>query len=199
MSNADSSRTKSVPIWILLLATIVVCSVGTLAFVFVHLTPPLDPVTQQRLNASQRELEEMVGKPASPLLGGQWIGGTKPVVSDKPQLLFFWATWCSACEPYLIELQDLVGDDAVIIGMHPAGTDPLEVERAIQRMQLRYPTFLANDERGPTAPIANYPVTFFPYSILVNSDGTVVSHGAGFKETKAKLLMTSQQARESGR
>ncbi|QDT07014.1 Thiol-disulfide oxidoreductase ResA [Rubripirellula lacrimiformis] len=197
--NADASRLRSVSTWLLLLASIFVCTVAVLAFLlgFPYLRPPMDPVTQQQWTASERELEAMVGQSTPAFVGGQWVGGTEPVVSGKPRLLFFWATWCSVCDPYLIDLQNLVGEDVVIIGMHPAGTEGPEVVEAIHRMNLSYPTFLSTDERGPTAPIAGFPVTFFPYSILVDSDGKVVSHGPGLGETKEKLLMMSQRSLES--
>ncbi|WP_442511336.1 TlpA family protein disulfide reductase [Novipirellula sp. SH528] len=181
-----------------MLAIVAASAIGlcVMPLIITQLTPQLDPLTPQRLKKAESQLNEMLGEPASTFHNGQWVGGAKPTIADKPYLLFFWSTWCSACDPYLLELNDLHDEGVVVIGMHPAGIKARDVDLAIQSMQLHFPTFVSTDERGVMAPIADYQVAFFPYSILVNSEGVVVSHGYGIKKSKAQLDVLLTQASE---
>jgi thiol-disulfide isomerase/thioredoxin len=125
-------------------------------------------------------IEAMLGKPAPALPAAGWIGGRPPDLVGKPYLLHFWATWCGPCKNDLPRLKALAERGTQVLGMHPSGTSPEEVENFIRDQQLNYPTFLAPTNIGETShkKIGNYPAGVFPYGILVDAQGRVVGHGS---------------------
>jgi len=122
----------------------------------------------------------MVGKPAPALPATGWIGGQPPDLTGKPYLLHFWATWCGPCKNDLPRLKALAEKGVIILGMHPSGTPPEEVEKTVLAQQLGHPTFLATgkDSDASNARIGGYPAGVFPYYIQVDARGRVAGHGS---------------------
>ncbi len=127
-----------------------------------------------------RPVEALVGKPAPALPAEGWIGGKPRDLAGKAYLLHFWATWCGPCKNDMPRLKALAARGATIIGMHPPGTPPEEVERDRKLYQLDYPTYLNPDKNGDLNPakVAGYPAAVFPYYILVDAQGRVAGHGS---------------------
>lgn len=121
-------------------------------------------------------IEQLVGQRAPELPADGWIGGVRPDLQGQPYLIHFWATWCGPCKSEFPFLKQLAEQDALIIGMHPAGTPAHEVEKVMQENQLPYPTLLAA-KTDSSRKIAGYPAAVFPYCILVDSQGNVAAHG----------------------
>ncbi len=135
---------------------------------------------QKILKRLTQPVEAMVGKPAPRLPAAGWIGGQPPDLTGKPYLLHFWATWCGPCKNDLPRLKALAERGVIILGMHPPGTPPEEVEKAVLEQHLGHPTFLATgkDSDASNARIGGYPAGVFPYYIQVDAKGRVAGHGS---------------------
>lgn len=156
----------------------------------------VDEEYQQRLEGQKvfdrltKPFDEMVGKPAPALPADGWVGGTRPDVQGKPYLIHLWATWCGPCKNDYPLLKKLADDGALVVGLHPAGTPAEDVIKMIQEYELGYPTFVSDKEgpaKGTGRTIAGYPAGVFPYAVLVDAEGNVVSHGM-LRESEGKLL-----------
>lgn len=121
----------------------------------------------------QAPFDLMVGQPAPKLPDDGWVG-KRPDTTGKPYLLHFWATWCGPCKNDLPLLNEMA-KHRLIIGIHPAGTAADQVQEAITKHELVYPTWLAANE---TDLLAGYPVKAFPYCVLIGADGKVIAHGS---------------------
>jgi thiol-disulfide isomerase/thioredoxin len=129
----------------------------------------------------------MVGKPAPSLPESGWIGGSPLQVQGRPYLVHFWATWCGPCKSDMPQLRELAAQGIAVVGLHPAGTPVEEIQKVIRQQQLGYPTYLATAEIDGERKIGGYPVTMFPYCILVDRAGQVVEHGSLGPELLARL------------
>ena len=124
-------------------------------------------------------IQDLVGKPASPLPAEGWVGEPADDLAGKPYLLHFWATWCGPCKNDLPMLRSLHERGVKIVGMHPSGTTAAEVEKAMRDDQFIHPTFLESANVGDSfrPRIGGYPTGVYPYYILVDAKGLVAGHG----------------------
>lgn len=127
----------------------------------------------------KKPFETLVGKSAPALSDGSWVGGEKPKLDGKAYLVHFWATWCGPCKNDLPLLKRFADSGGVLIGIHPGGTQKSEVLKAIEKAELNYPTYLlASQSSDATPPNIGYPLTMYPYCVLVDVDGKVTAHGS---------------------
>ncbi|MFO1096043.1 MAG: carboxypeptidase regulatory-like domain-containing protein [Planctomycetaceae bacterium] len=124
--------------------------------------------------------QQLLGQPALSLPAEGWVGGKRPDVSGQPYLLHFWATWCGPCKSDLPRLKELANSGALVIGLHPSGTPVDDVQLAVDKYGLPYPTFVETKPQpsGSGRTIAGYPADVFPYCVLVDAKGNVAAHGS---------------------
>ncbi len=91
----------------------------------------------------------------------------------KPQLLYFWATWCGPCRktsPLVSKLHDELGDKVQVVGVSS------EDEAVIRTFIADHPDYtypVAWDQDGATK--RRYEVKKLPTVVLVGADGKVVA------------------------
>jgi len=135
-----------------------------------------------------KPFDAMVGKPAPKLPKDGWIGGERPDVSGRPFLIHYWATWCGPCKNDLPILQKLAAAGDLIVGLHPAGTKPEDVQQLIDKEKLGYPTYLpVAGETTSGESIGEFPIGLFPYALLVDADGKIVAHGS-LRDKKTNII-----------
>jgi len=97
---------------------------------------------------------------------------TSEAAAGKPQLLYFWATWCGPCRrtsPMVSALHDELGEAIQVVGISS------EDEAVIRKYIADHPDYtypVAQDEEGATK--RHYEVKKLPTIALVDKDGVVV-------------------------
>ncbi|WP_164103401.1 TlpA family protein disulfide reductase [Candidatus Laterigemmans baculatus] len=84
-----------------------------------------------------------------------------------------------------------------IVGVHPDGTSPEEVEQVLGEAKLGYPTVVTplNAAKSKEAAIVGYPRNVVPYYVLVDADGQVTAHGFLSDD---RLTIKLDELREAG-
>lgn len=156
-----------------------------------------EQLKDKALIAKLREpYQELIGKPAPQLPEKGWVGGTRPQLTGQPYLIHYWAAWCGPCKSDYPLLAQLAKGGAIIIGLHPAGTDASDVEKAMAEINFKHPTYLAQDATGgDDHKIAGYPSNMFPYYLLVDANGIVAAHGT-LTENGAALIAKFRELRK---
>ncbi len=118
--------------------------------------------------------------PGSPIetLDGQKVD-LATIVSGKPTVLEFWATWCGNCkqlEPAMVKAYNTYKDRVQFIAVAVSLNQSVERVRAYQaRYKLPF-TFLY-DRRGDASEAYDAPAT--SYVVVINAAGKVVYTGVG--------------------
>lgn len=112
-------------------------------------------------------------------------------------LIDFWGTWCPHCLhaiPHLNALQDRYGPNGLeVIGIAYEEGSPAEqaqkVNRARQRLGIRYRVLLANDTAGSPCPVkAQFGVSQFPTAVLLNERGRIIWRSEGMTPPQQREL-----------
>lgn len=103
--------------------------------------------------------------------------GRPSSISDfdgRPVLINFWATWCAPCireMPLLQELADARTEALTVLGI---AFDESEAARVfLDRLQIRYPNLLADDQGDRIQAAFGNPGRMLPYSVLVDARGII--------------------------
>jgi thiol-disulfide isomerase/thioredoxin len=107
------------------------------------------------------------------------------VVSEKPVLLVFWATWCPSCVeevPILNEWQEKY-PELQILGVNVE--ESLErVQAFAETYQVRYPLLLDSD----ATTTRDYGLVGIPATVLVSKGGRVLYYGFSLPENIEQLI-----------
>lgn len=136
-------------------------------------------------SSSAGVVDDSLGRPAPTLLGSRFDGSPLQVrPGGNPKLVVFLAHWCPACNeevPHMVSWNNSgqVPENLEVIGVATA-VDPNRANyppsRWVQRRSWPWPV-MADSPMNEAA--AAYGVTGYPTSVLVGSDGTVLSRVSG--------------------
>jgi thiol-disulfide isomerase/thioredoxin len=106
--------------------------------------------------------------------GREWSLGAQRGV---PQIVNFWASWCTPCRTEMPEIDRIVGDSNGQIGAVGINIwDKPDAALSLMReLGITYP--LVTDPGGNTA--AAFEVTALPTTLLIDGDGRVVARATG--------------------
>jgi thiol-disulfide isomerase/thioredoxin len=145
----------------------------------------------------QRQVREIIGKPAPPLPNGEWLN-SKPLtwadLRGKIVVLKFWAINCGPCYGQLSALRAPAKlqhptDQAqkngapapiVFIGVHAPGSSKEEIEKVVAKHKLAAPICI--DQKGADASswaefFVRCRVNAMPTSVAVDEQGRILAHG----------------------
>jgi peroxiredoxin len=146
----------------------------------------LQPQWQQ---ARRKELDARIGQPAPDFpAGAKWLNG-KPLSRESLRgrilILGFWAEWNDASRDALARLNDLHRDRAkdglAVVGVHPPGSDLVEIASAIDALKLDFPTCV--DVPGAAGANAwgelsgRLAVRSVPHAVVVDGEGKILASG----------------------
>ena len=114
----------------------------------------------------------------------------------------FWAEWNDACRDDLVRLeqlhQDRAGSGLAVIGVHPLGSEPAEIQKVIDALHLDFP--ICVDVAGPEGTSAwgdvfgRFAVRSVPHAAVINREGTIVAYGS-LADVLAKTRVLVQKGR----
>ena len=90
----------------------------------------------------------MTGAPSPAVVARALDGGRGPLAGGRPTVVNFWAPWCPPCNVELPELVDLAGrydGEVDFAGVSVELEDLDSVRESIERFEIPYPQFLADD------------------------------------------------------
>ena len=90
----------------------------------------------------------MTGAPSPAVVAQALDGGRGPLAGGRPTVVNFWAPWCPPCNVELPELVDLAGrydGEVDFAGVSVELEDLDSVRESIERFEIPYPQFLADD------------------------------------------------------
>jgi thiol-disulfide isomerase/thioredoxin len=128
-------------------------------------------------------VESLDGKPVT----------LKSLMTGKPVLLEFWATWCGVCkelEPTMEAAQAKFGARVTFVGVAVSVNQSPERVRRYTAEHLKGFTHLY-DRRGDA--VANYDVPATSYVVIIDKTGKVVYSGIGAKQAVDKALTKALQ------
>jgi thiol-disulfide isomerase/thioredoxin len=131
------------------------------------------PQTVQSTKAPDFALLDMAGKEVK----------LSDLISDKPLVLDFWASWCSSCRaeiPKVVELYNQYQDKITIIGIN-LDKSLADAQKYTQKNFIPYPNLF--DEDGKVANL--YGVLGIPHLIIINAKGEIVKRNATVEDVKA--------------
>lgn len=148
-----------------------------------------DPQFQQ-LRAQEAQVQDTpIGRtiPEFPR-GATWLGGGPPTresLRGRVVVLGFWAEWDDDGREDLVRLnqfhRDGGTDGPTVIGVHPPGSEPAEVARAIDAMQLGFPVCLDVPGAGGADAWGVFSgrlgVGSIPHFVVVDREGKVAASG----------------------
>lgn len=144
------------------------------------------------LPSFDREIDDPAVSMATPVVNGASFDGSPVSIGGndgRPSMLVFLAHWCPHCNdeiPELIELQNRGGIPAEldVIGIS-TGVQPGEANYPPSQWMLdkQFPWPVLADDENATAFLANGG-SGFPYLMLVDADGNVISRASGTKSAE---------------
>ncbi len=137
----------------------------------------------------RRAIHAMIGRPAPEFsAGAAWLNGpplTWKALRGKVVILDFWAEWSEPCRGDLARLvrlrQDRAKNGLAIVGIHPPGSEPGAIKKAIDACQLDFP--ICVDIEPPDGVRAwgdlfgRFAVRAIPHAVAVDAEGNVVACG----------------------
>lgn len=126
-----------------------------------------------------------VGMPVPELRGRSFDGSQVAIADDGvPKAIWFLAHWCPHCQAEVPRIVDLVTADGV-----PEGVDLYSVSTGADPTAANYPPSAWLEREGWTIPVLTddrsgsaaraYGLNAFPFLVLVDADGRVVSRTSG--------------------
>ena len=120
------------------------------------------------------------------------------LMTGKPSLLVFWATWCGPCRaeiPRITEAHRRFSDDGLaVLAINPGIRDSLtNVRRYGERFQLKYPVYFDSNQATRSA----FNLIGTPTIILFDADGKEIQRGETI-DLKAIERMMSLRSGKAG-
>lgn len=118
-----------------------------------------------------------VGDAAPPISIDEWVAGEGPTSfdADRVYVVEFWATWCPPCVEEMPDLQAVRdayrGRGVEVIGIGIDSAD--RIAAFAERMKLSLPLLVAGMAGSELARGLGNPAGALPYTVLINSDGSV--------------------------
>jgi thiol-disulfide isomerase/thioredoxin len=128
------------------------------------------------------ELPKLPGPPqigsVAPTLELDYLPDSRRPGQGRPQLLFFWATWCGPCKQSLPEMLAFAEDrDIAVVSI--TDENPDVVGSFIGKYDGRLPQIAATDPHR--IQFQKFGVSGTPTFVLVDSDGVVRHYQTGYK------------------
>lgn len=148
------------------------------------------PANPQVQLLRRRAIDATIGRPVPDFPpGATWHGGKPPsgeALRGKVVILAFWAEWSEACRDELTQLdrfrRDEPKEDLAVIGVHPPGSEPAEVVRAIDVMKLGFPVCVDGTGAGGSNAWGEFAgrlaVRSVPHYVVVDREGKVAASGS---------------------
>ncbi len=105
---------------------------------------------------------------------------------DKPVLINFWATWCSACVyemPFLEQIHEEWSEKGLVMLAINVGESPAKIQSLLKRYNFSIPVLLDTTETVAR----KYGVTGWPTTFLIDRDGVVQDRVIGAFPNKAEI------------
>lgn len=161
------------------------------------------------------KVDNLIGKPAPPLPGGEWVNSQPLSWNDlrgKIVILKFWSVGCAPCYGELSALKAPLSAkhesrDAehapketpiVFVGVHVAVNAREEIDKVIDKHQLRAPICIDCQASGDFSWgdfCAQCAVDSLPTTVAVDEEGVVLAHG-NFSEVYLQAAQRSRQPSE---
>jgi thiol-disulfide isomerase/thioredoxin len=127
------------------------------------------------------ELPKLPGPPkvgsAAPSMPIEVVRGEDQLGKDRPDLLYFWATWCVICKHALPEIMTFAKERQVDL-IAITDEDPDLVRKFLADQKEPFPEIVAIDPHRVT--FQNYGVSGTPSFVIVDPDGIVRLYQTGF-------------------
>jgi thiol-disulfide isomerase/thioredoxin len=130
------------------------------------------------------ELPKLPGPPqvgsVAPPIKVDFVQGATRLATNRPRLLFFWATWCTICHSSLPELLAFARDKGVDL-VAITDEDPATVRRFLADFHQPFPAIVATDPYRAT--FQRYGVGGTPTFVLIDGAGIVRQYQTGYVRT----------------
>jgi thiol-disulfide isomerase/thioredoxin len=127
------------------------------------------------------ELPKLPGPPkvgsVAPSMDVEIVRGDDRLSKDRPDLLYFWATWCVICKHALPEVLAFAAERGIDV-IAVTDEDPDLVRRFLDEQREPFPEIVAIDPHRAT--FQGYGVSGTPSFVLVDTDGVVRLYQTGY-------------------
>ncbi len=108
---------------------------------------------------------------------------------SKPQLVYFWATWCGPCRQLAPQIEQLYRDAGNALSLVAISSEEeVVIRRHLKSSTTTYP--VAHDLKGELK--LDYEVSKLPTAVLVGADGRIISWDYGLGGVRKVVLSTRQ-------